>query len=128
MFFKFNWIPICVTVLTIVLHAIPGNELPKPYWDLFEFDKLVHIGLFFSLVFSWLNGLHKQKLSFWLKVNAVPAVLIFSLILAPSLETAQYLIFVNRKFQVGDLIADLIGTLMGFGFFYLAYGRILKFV
>lgn len=127
MFLKFNWFPILWTFIVIGIHAIPGNELPKPYWDLFEFDKIVHTAIFLVLAFSWTNGLYKQSASYKLKVHAIKLVLVLSLSLGLVLETMQNAIFVNRYFQWPDVIADGIGTLAGVGLFYAIYGSILKY-
>lgn len=127
MFFKFNWFPIFWTLAVIAIHGIPGSELPKPYWDLFEFDKIVHFTLFSILCFSWLNGIFKQSATYKLKVHGTKLILVLSLILGLVLEMMQKVIFVERSFQWTDLIADCIGSLAGTGIFYAIYGQVLKY-
>ncbi|MGB0430316.1 MAG: VanZ family protein [Bacteroidia bacterium] len=127
MFLKFNWFPIVWTLCVIGIHAIPGQELPVPYWDLFEFDKIVHLIIFMILSFSWANGFFKQSASYKLKVHGIKLILVFTLILGLVLELMQNAIFVNRYFQWPDVIADGIGSILGIGMFYAIYGSILKY-
>lgn len=127
MFFKYTWFPILWTFLLIGIHAIPGNELPLPYWDLFEFDKIVHLTLFLVLTFTWTNGIYKQSASYKLKVHGPKLIVVLSLILGLVLEMLQNAIFVERYFQWTDLIADCIGSFAGIGVFYAIYGQVLKY-
>ncbi len=127
MFLKFNWFPIFWTCAVIAIHAIPGQEIPIPYWDLFEFDKVVHLIIFMILSFSWANGIFKQSASYKLKVHGIKLILVFSLMLGLVLEMMQNAIFVNRYFQWPDVIADGIGSILGIGMFYAIYGSILKY-
>lgn len=108
-------------------HGIPGTELPRPYWSLFEFDKVAHMLFFSILTFSWMNGFFKQSASYKLKVHAAKLILVFALTLAVLLETLQSTIFVGRSFQWSDIIADGTGVGAGFGIFYLIYGRVLSY-
>lgn len=127
MFLKFNWFPILWTIFVIAVHAIPGNELPMPFWDFFEFDKIVHFVLFMVLTFTWINGIFKQSASYKLKVHGPKLILVLSLIFGLVLEMLQNAIFVERQFQWTDLIADCIGSIAGIGVFYAIYGQVLKY-
>lgn len=127
MFIKFNWFPIFWTLFVVAAHGIPGTELPRPYWSLFEFDKIVHMLFFCMLVFAWMNGLFKQSASYKLKVHAPKLVLGFTITLGVLLETLQSTIFVGRSFQWSDIVADCTGVGIGFGLFYLIYGRVLSY-
>lgn len=127
MLLKFFWFPVLWTLLIIGAHAIPGHELPKPFWDFFQFDKIAHFMMFSILTFSWLNGIMKQSTIYKLKVHGPKIVLAFSLILGLVLETLQNAIFVNRSFQWADVIADGAGGVVGIMIFYAIYGQVLKY-
>lgn len=108
------------------MHAVPSHELPDPHWDLFEFDKLGHAAMFAILAFSLGNGFNKQTKFFRLKSNYFVIILSVSLTYGVILETLQFSTFVGRTFQTDDLVADLIGTLMGLLALKILYGKLLK--
>ena len=126
MFLKYNWFAFVWALIILAGHAVPGNELPQPHWYLFEFDKLVHTVLFAVWAFSMGNGFNKQTKYYLLKRRYIGVIVIVSLMYSLSLETLQYAIFVDRAFQVEDLVADLLGTVMGLLFLNVLYGRLLK--
>ncbi|MCB0736194.1 MAG: VanZ family protein [Bacteroidetes bacterium] len=126
MFLKFNWINIVWALFIIGAHAIPGSSLPKVYWEIFEFDKIVHAALFGIWAFLLANGWHKQNRFFYLKRFYIRLILSICLMYALALEAAQYYIFASRAFELNDLLADIVGTVMGLGLFRALYGRYLK--
>ena len=128
MFLRFTWFPVSWSLLLVFLHAIPGEELPKPHWDILEFDTLVHFTMFAVLSFSWSVGLNKQNRFYRLRLRYIPIILLFSLMFGAMLEFMQDAIFVGRYFQLSDLLADYAGAVTGMVLFLTIYRSTLKLV
>lgn len=126
MFLKFNWFWLFWAVMMLVAHAVPANELPTPYWDLFRFDFLAHVALFLVLAFSMANGFNKQTQYFRLRSQSIKIVLGFCVVYGVALEGLQFFAFPSRNFELQDLVADLLGTLMGLGLLIALYGKLLR--
>lgn len=91
---------------TTVLLCLPGSAIPAHQW--FEFlmvDKWVHIFLFSTLTILFSRVLDSQK--YWM---AAVLVLVYGV----GMEFVQKWFIVNRSFDLGDIIADGVGALVGF--------------
>jgi VanZ family protein len=53
----------------------------------------------------------------------VKYVILISVFLAIGTEIAQYLFIPRRSFDVFDILADLIGIILAFGFFMIVRGK-----
>jgi VanZ family protein len=102
-------------ILTIILLILPGSVLPKAVWlDKIWADKWVHIFLFGMLVILWCRYFYKmsfekkdlKKIFLWLMLSGV----LYGVIM----EFVQKYFVPNRSFDLGDIIADAIGSLSGF--------------
>jgi VanZ family protein len=71
------------------------------------FDKWVHVGIFMTLISSWSWALNFKDLS------AYGTLIIIALIYGLSIEIIQDRFIPNRSFDLGDLLADFIGCLVG---------------
>ena len=100
----------------MIIMAIPGNYIPSntSLWDLFQEDKLVHIALFSAFAFSWIKHLNKKSKEFY---KTVLIVLIFGTVYAILTEVLQRFVFIGRNANISDVIADIIGLLLGTLFF-----------
>ncbi len=103
-----------LTIITVLL-VIPGSAFPSENWmSGIQLDKWVHIFLFALLVMLWVKGLWKNyptsfnyaRLSFW--------VATFAVIYGTCMEVVQYYFVPNRSFELNDIFADLIGSLIGY--------------
>ncbi len=100
----------------------PGSAIPKTSWEIPHFDKVVHAGMFASLVFLFqLDSYNTAKAR--LKVT----LLIIAVLLFGSLsEYIQYAYIPGRSGNIYDLIADGIGVVLGLLLFRLLGERISK--
>jgi VanZ family protein len=90
------------------LFILPGSVFPKNDWlSKIWFDKWVHIGLFCALIWlcCWAFTL-VTKASF-LKLMIIGAL--YGIIV----EFVQHHFIPNRYFDLGDLVADITGSLIG---------------
>lgn len=90
--------------------------MPKePTFIIPHLDKIVHIGLFGGFVTLWcfyysLKGLPTQKI-----LRIFFFIFILACVYGISMEYVQKYFIPNRDFDLGDIIADLIGAGLGYG-------------
>src|SRR5437868_246664 len=106
--FRYKALPILWLLLMNFLFFLPGSALPKEDWlDRIFFDKWVHIGLFAVLIFLW-------RSAFTWTFTKYNLVLIFSALLYGLLvEFIQRQWVPNRSFDLYDVLADTIGSIIG---------------
>lgn len=104
-----GWLIICTVLL-----VLPGSAFPKEDWlSKIWFDKWVHIGLFAIMVVLWCWGL-KEKLK-----EKYILVSVAALAYGVAMEFIQQYFIVNRSFDIGDIVADAVGCLIGHWFSYM---------
>lgn len=108
-----NWLKskvlaIAWLLLMCILFVIPGSALPEQNWfaDI-QLDKWVHIGLFSVLVFLWASafdlGLPSNS---WI-------VIAIAILYGIAVEFVQKTWIPNRSFDLYDVVADAIGSVVG---------------
>jgi VanZ family protein len=112
---------LAVLWLVIVAAALltPGNNLPKV--PLFPYaDKLIHFGVFAILTFLWsrVGTIDQQGGLCWKKL--LTNLLVFTIIFPILVEYLQMYV-PNRSFEIEDIIANLIGGIIGFIGFIILY-------
>lgn len=103
------WLIIC-TVLLI----LPGSAFPKENWlSEIWFDKWVHIGLFAVMVilFCW-GALKKTNEQARLRKHFI-VFAILAIAYGAGMEFVQKYFVANRSFDIGDIAADAIGSVIG---------------
>ena len=101
--------------LISVLFFLPGSALPKEgMFGIPHFDKYVHAGFFSILLFLW---------RFYFDEAARYSWLLFALALCYGLavELIQHYFIINRSFDWTDLVADMVGTVIGLWFWSWRY-------
>ena len=113
-FAKIHWQPLIWTILILVLCLMPKSAEPPPFWLSLipHFDKIVHFGLYAVLGFLWYQS-NKQKHSPLFFV----LVFFYCFTLGGAIELIQP--YVGRTKELMDLIADILGGIMGIACFYL---------
>jgi VanZ family protein len=101
-------LPILALIFFTILFCLPGSALPKEDWlsDIW-FDKWVHIGIFITLLLLWCRALKLERSSTY--VIAIMVAIAYGL----SIEIIQDRLVTNRSFDLGDLLADFIGSMLG---------------
>lgn len=98
-------------IVSNILFFMPGNDLPvHPFLEKILFDKWVHVGLFAGMTFLTAypfvrRGNYSKKLL--IKISICYAL--FGVLV----EYLQKYFATNRSFDVGDIIADTIGCILG---------------
>lgn len=100
------------TFVILFLTGMPGDSFPKTsqWLDLFQVDKLIHLGMFIPFTIFWLFLLELHNIS---NNNAAIIISFFGIIYGILTEVLQHYIFIGRSANVPDAIADAIGVVLG---------------
>lgn len=117
--------PVFWTVFTIFLLLLPGSELPGGgLFSIIGLDKVAHVILFGGIVLFW---------GFWYKNirgdgqwrKLVLWTIVLSVVLGIGLEFLQRYAIPNRSFDIGDIWANMGGSVAS-GLFHLLWPGIGK--
>jgi VanZ family protein len=101
-----------------ILFFLPGSALPKEKWlEGIYFDKWVHVGLFAILVFLWRSAFD------WDYANYNLIILLSAVLYGFAVEIIQLYWISNRSFDLFDLLADTIGSIVGLLVFLRVYKK-----
>ena len=103
----------CYTLLIIFLSLVPDPNLKIPEFNLIQVDKLIHLIVYFVMLLFWVksNILKDNNLKF--------KTLIIIFLISFSLEFLQGTTFIERNFELADLIANSFGIILSYGLFVL---------
>ncbi len=113
-----NWKTLAIVwfVFISVLFFLPGSALPKEdALDKIYFDKWVHTAFFFILIF-----LGRYSLPVF-STKANRNILLLALTYAFGVELIQKYFIPNRSFDLGDVLADMVGSLVAVVFWTRRY-------
>ena len=113
-----NWKTLAIVwfVFISVLFFLPGSALPKEdALDKIYFDKWVHTAFFFILIF-----LGRYALPVF-NTKANRSILLLALTYAFGVELIQKYFIPNRSFDLGDVLADMVGSLVAVVFWTRRY-------
>lgn len=113
-------------IIINVLISIPGGNLPKlgSWFDLLKADKLIHTGLFAGLVLLLFYPVYQSGLLVEQKRKWLIRIALFSLVWGVATELIQKFYIKNRSFDLKDVTADSIGTVLCWLWFWLKLSKI----
>lgn len=121
MFLKYNLYGVLWMGLMFLLNFYRQQSLPQVQVFYFIYvDKVAHFLQFLILTFLLLVGCAKQDRFYYLRINAVRIVILFSLGYMIVLQGIHFFI-APVYFQWGDVLANAAGIFLGFSFFYFIY-------
>jgi len=110
------YVPIVWMLLIIIAMCLPGTYIPKEEgFFLPDFDKIVHMGLFGGLVFLWCLYLAGKPMRMKRLLWGFFWFYVLSNGLGISMEYVQKYWIPGRDYDLGDIIADMIGAGIGYG-------------
>jgi hypothetical protein len=104
------------TSMIIILLCLPGSMLPEEKgFDIVGFDKFVHFTLFGVFVYLWCFYFYSKEMP--IKKTLIIYFIVFLLAeaLGIGLEYVQKYYIPNRDFELGDIIADMMGAGIAYG-------------
>jgi len=118
-----SFIPSILWALLILYLSTTGSvNLPSSWDDLLSWDKIGHFGVYLILVILFLEA--KRWIGEIIEKKYILSVIIGSAVYGIVLEYVQYAFFPNRYFEYGDMLMNVLGSMIGY-YFYLVY---LKYV
>jgi len=100
-------------LIIAVLSFIPGNHLPEIKWKIISIDALVHFGMYFVLsillafAFVFKNKVNLSKLNLYL------ILVLVGIVFGTFVELVQGSFIYQRYFDLLDILANSIGSLVG---------------
>jgi hypothetical protein len=109
---------VIMLILTTALLMLPSKVVPNISWlDAIKFDKIVHFFLFMFLTTAWCYYYYRGSFRTSTKKEFYLLVCIIFSIYGITIELAQaYFTVLNRSFDKFDVLADLTGTTLGYGY------------
>jgi len=103
---------LAILVLILIASTLPSNEVEKITWfDVPNFDKLVHLGMYFSLAFVLIFDIMKAKPDVaYTRIFLLAAVL--AVFYGGSLEILQATLTDSRSGDFADLAFNTVGVLL----------------
>tara|TARA_Y100000589_G_scaffold321098_1_gene351877 strand:- start:83943 stop:84269 length:327 start_codon:yes stop_codon:yes gene_type:complete len=86
-------------------------------------DKLVHISMYAMLAFSVLLAYRRYYFRLNKRTKILINTFIFSAAYGVLMEYAQKYVFINRSFELMDIVANSIGAILGIFFYRYLVGR-----
>jgi VanZ family protein len=107
-----SFFPVTIWMLIIlVISGYPGNYVPKvPIW---QFDKLVHSGVYSVLSICLIIAFYKQYNKENNRFKASILIIFIGIFYGGFMEILQHYIFINRSGNWYDFIANTVGTILG---------------
>lgn len=103
-------------IISTILLTLPGTTFPEENWlDKIWFDKWVHVGMFsvMTVLWCWYWFLLKKNVTSKKLRKIFITIGIAWLCYGIAMEFVQRYCIPNRSFDIGDIIADGTGCLLG---------------
>lgn len=106
------FMPSLIWLITIaVLSGYPGNKIPKS--PFLNFDKLVHVGIYFVLSATLCYWQNKSNANECKSFKISLLVVLFGIFYGGLMEILQEYIFINRSSNWYDFFSNTVGTILG---------------
>ena len=109
--------------IVLLLTGLPGNDFPTlpSFWDRFQPDKIVHMGIFGLLFVLLATGSYYKggQLTVSKKLLYIYAFSVTAL--GGIIELLQKWVFIGRSCDILDFLADTIGVTLAFVFYMLVF-------
>jgi VanZ family protein len=110
-FWKYNLLSFGWAGLILVLCLLPGRDIPD--LTIFDYDKLVHFGIYVLLAFMMYYGWKKQTTYSALHQRSILKILILTSLYGFAVEIMQELFTADRHFDIYDALANSTGAVAG---------------
>lgn len=110
-FIKYNWPSITWAAFILVVCLMPGKDLPSI--NLWQFDKLEHMGVYIILAALTYWGWRRQTEYGWFHKHTFMKILIIAAVYGFAVEVMQKLFTTDRQFDLLDATANALGACIG---------------
>ncbi|HAA00944.1 MAG TPA: VanZ family protein [Flavobacteriales bacterium] len=124
MLLRFLFPAICWALLIFLLCIAPSDQLPDTsIWDFISFDKVAHLFIFSVFSLLIIVGLRRQYSYSALRYHAKRVAFLAASVYGVIIEFIQQVMNSGRHFEWMDVVADVIGSLLGITLFRIIYGK-----
>ena len=110
------------SLIILIMSLLPGRSIPKVGWALFSnLDKLVHAGIY--AVLAWLLGFETYRHYGELTWKHILLIVAGAAVFGICIEGIQEFFLSDRFFEIPDIIANIIGSLIGALLVYIFNGK-----
>ncbi|NJK82707.1 MAG: VanZ family protein [Saprospiraceae bacterium] len=103
------WVALWAIFILVASTVGVGLNLPTTWADLISWDKVAHVFVYMILCFLLIQSFAKGR-----KRKLVLALaLTISIVYGITIEWIQYIFFPNRFFEVFDIFANVVGSVLG---------------
>jgi VanZ family protein len=100
-------------LITLWLFTLPGTAIPHvDLFDTFQVDKWVHALIFFGLCWLYMNPILSIDKSNYSKIKIFILITSIAIGYGISIEFIQRDYIPNRSFDIWDIVADTIGSIL----------------
>ncbi len=110
-FLKYNWPSIFWAAFILGICLMPGRDLPSV--SIWEFDKIVHFGVYFLLAVLLYWGWEKQQIVRFLHQQVALKIVLICVAYGFAVEVLQEWLTTDRHFDLFDALANGLGGLVG---------------
>jgi len=123
--FRYFWPAYLWGIILLILTGMPGNDIPhiSPIWDVFQPDKIVHMGLFGMLFLLLAGGSFYKGGKVPVKKQLITIYVIIGIALGGIVELLQKWVFIGRSCELNDFIADIVGVILSILFYYIVFEK-----
>ena len=101
-------------IISFILLTLPGNDLPhEGFFNLPNFDKYVHFGMFFLLTALFCFPFIKSKTGYLSLFRLFNKIALYVILYGISMEFVQKYFAVGRSFDLFDILFDSLGSIAG---------------
>ena len=112
--FKYFIPAVLWAVIIFWLSATPGERMPDlSFWNLLQPDKVGHLGVYAILVAATLWAFYRFYERNKIPFVVVLSVVFFAILYGIGIEFMQFYFFSGRNFDVLDILANIMGCLIG---------------
>lgn len=120
MFLKYNYPGLAWAALILVLCGLPGSQFQSSHVE--GADVVIHAFLFCILFLLLAIGFIKQSSISFLRRRTLIKVFLIAVAYGLVVELLQGFVFIDRSVEGSDILANMLGALVGWGGFLLIYG------
>ena len=124
---KYHVASIAWASLIVLLSGLPGSNFPHfTFWEKIGIDKLAHAFFYGVLLVLITVGLVKQYRFSSYRKKSLRVAFLITLVFGIIVEMLQEVIFYQRLADPADVMANLVGCLMGVAYFRWNFSECLK--
>ena len=120
---RYFWPAYLWGIIVLFLTGLPGNDFPSlpSYWEKYQPDKIVHMGMFGLLFLLLAAGSYYKGGKLAISKKLIYIYLFITIALGGITELLQKWVFIGRSCDIMDFLADTVGIILALAFYKLVF-------